>query len=150
MCKFSVAAQQGFSSVIAYPGQNVELLCTVTPSESQIAAWTINNILYTLQQLRDGILNGYSPNGNNLMIENIMMNDDRNDTKYSCGIVPSRLSNPTLAGIVDESNPTILYVAGEYQYIYTSCDNKLYYNYYTVINYVYMVVCTSSTIIYST
>ena len=50
------------------------------------------------------------------MVENIMMNDDRNDTKYSCVIVSSTVSNPTVADIVDESNSTILYVAGEYQY----------------------------------
>ena len=45
-----------------------------------------------------------------------MMNDDRNDTQYSCGTVRSTVSNPTVADIIDESDPTILYVAGEYQY----------------------------------
>ena len=43
-----------------------------------------------------------------------MMNDDRNNTEYICVIVSSTVSNPTLTNIVDESNPTILYVAGEY------------------------------------
>ena len=42
------------------------------------------------------------------------MNDDRNDTEYSCGTVLSTVSNPTVADILDESNTTILYVAGEY------------------------------------
>ena len=42
-----------------------------------------------------------------------MMNDDRNNTEYNCGIVPSAISNPTIADIVDESNTTILYIAGE-------------------------------------
>ena len=45
-----------------------------------------------------------------------MMNDIRNDTVYSCGTVLSTVSNPTVADIVDESDSTILYVAGEYQY----------------------------------
>ena len=45
-----------------------------------------------------------------------MMNDNRNDTWYSCGIVPSTVSNPTVIDIVNESEPTILYLAGEYQY----------------------------------
>ena len=43
-----------------------------------------------------------------------MMNDDRNDTEYSCGTVPSTLTNPVFADIVNETDPAILYVAGEY------------------------------------
>ena len=45
-----------------------------------------------------------------------MMNDDRNDTEYSCVTVLSTVRNPTVADIVDESDPTILYVAGELLY----------------------------------
>ena len=44
------------------------------------------------------------------------MNDIRNNTEYSCGTVPITVSNPTVADIVDESDSTILYVAGECQY----------------------------------
>ena len=89
-------------------------MCTVTPSGSQTAVWIINNgAPYTVQQLHNGILTGYSTNGNNLIIENIMMNDDRNDTQYSCGTIPCTVSNPTVADIRDESDSTILYVAGE-------------------------------------
>ena len=43
------------------------------------------------------------------------MNDDRNDTVYSCGTVPE--SQPSVTNIIDESDQIILYVAGEYQYI---------------------------------
>ena len=43
-----------------------------------------------------------------------MMNDDRNDTEYSCATIPSAVSQPSVADIIDESDPTILYVAGEY------------------------------------
>ena len=107
------AAHEGPGVVIAHPGQDVELLCTVTPSGSQTAAWIINHVVYTVQQLHNGILTGYSSNGNNLIIENIMMNDDRNDTEYNCVTVSGTVSNPTVADIVDESNTTILYVAGE-------------------------------------
>ena len=103
-------------------------MCTVTPSGSQTAAWIIDNVgPYIVQQLHNGILTGYSSNGNNLIIENIMMNDDRNNTKYSCVTVSNTVSNPTTADIVDESNTTILFVAGEYQYSYTVIVN------YTVI-----------------
>ena len=104
------------SIAIAHPGQDVELLCNVTPSGSQTAAWEINHLVYTVQQLHNDILTGYSSNGNNLIIENIMMNDDRNDTEYKCVTVLSTVSNPTIADIMDENDPTILYVAGEYQY----------------------------------
>ena len=41
------------------------------------------------------------------------MNDDRNDTVYSCVTVPSRVSNPLAKDIIKESDMTTLYVAGE-------------------------------------
>ena len=98
-------------------------MCNVTPSGSQTAAWIINNGgLHTVQQLHNGILTGYSTNGNNLIIENIMMNDDRNETVYSCVTVSSTVSQPMLSNIIDESDPTILYVAGKYQYTYVHSD----------------------------
>jgi len=53
----------------------------------------------------------------NIIVENIMMNDDRNGTEYRCvlfNITGTRLN---------ESDLIILYVVGEYQY-----------NMYTVIN----------------
>ena len=112
--KFLVAAQRDHVTVIAHPDQDVELLCTVTPSDGQTAAWEIDNVVYTVQQLHNGILTGYSSNGSNLMIENIMMNDDRNVTEYSCVTVPSTVSQPSVADIIDESDTTILYVAGEF------------------------------------
>ena len=74
---------------------------------SQIG-WFINNTgPYTVQQLLNGIEAGYSSNGRNLIVEDIMMNDVRNGSEYSCVIMPS-------GTIQDESDPTILYVAGEY------------------------------------
>ena len=114
---FTVAAQEGPGIVIAHPGQDVELLCTVTvTSGNQVAAWLVNNMgPYRINALRNGILAGYSvPLGsNNLIVENIMMNDARNDSDYRCVIVPAQ-GVITVADIIDESDPTILYVAGEY------------------------------------
>ena len=111
----SIVAQG--ARVIAHPGRDVELMCTVTPSHGQTAAWVINNGgPHTVQQLYNGILTGYSSNGNNLIIEKIMINDDRNGTEYSCVTTSSTVSQPTVADIIDESDPTILYVAGEYSY----------------------------------
>ena len=90
-------------------------MCDVTPLGGETAAWIIDGVeVYTVQRLRNGILTGYSTNGNDLIIENIMMNDDRNDTEYICVTVSSTVSNPVLTDIEDESDPTILYVAGEY------------------------------------
>ena len=102
--------------VIAHPGQDAKLLCTVTPSDGHTTVWIIVHVFYTVQQLHNGILTGYSTNGNNLIIENIMMNDDRNNTECSCGTVRNTVNKPSVADIIYESDPTILYVAGEYQY----------------------------------
>ena len=60
-----------------------------------------------------------------------MINDDRNGTEYSCVTVSRTVSQPTQANIVDESDPTILYVAGEYQYMYTAIFNSI------VVKYIY-------------
>ena len=117
---FTATAAERNSIVIAHPGQDVELLCNVTPSGSQTAAWIIDHVVYTVWQLRNGLLTGYSSNGNNLIIENIMMNDGRNETEYSCGTVSSTVNHPSISNIIDESDPTILYVAGEYQYTFIS------------------------------
>ena len=93
--------------VIGYPGQNVELMCTVT-SQSQTVSWIINNTgPYEVGTLLNGILTGYSSNGNNLIVENVMMNDVRNRSNYSCVINITR-------AILRQSYPTVLYVAGEY------------------------------------
>ena len=107
-CQFIVvAAQEGPGIVIAHPGQDVELLCTVNPLNVRSVAWYINHAgPFTAQQLHDGLLPGYSVNGTNLTVENIMMNDSRNDSEYRCVIMNTMI----------ESDPTFLYVAGEYQY----------------------------------
>ena len=86
-------------------------------SENQ-AAWLVNDVgPYRLNALLNGVVPGYSVplSSNNLIVENIMMNDVRNDSNYQCVIIPTQ-GMVTLADTIDESDPTILYVAGEYWY----------------------------------
>ena len=70
-----------------------------------------------------------------------MMNDDRNDTEYSCVTVPNTLRNPTITDIRDESDPTTLYVAGKYQYnvMYIATNVCMYTG---VLNYDHKVIMT--------
>ena len=114
---YVVAAQEGSGTVIAHPGQDIEILCTVTATlGDQAAAWLINNTMgpYRIGAIRNGFLAGYTGRlgSNNLIVENIMMNDDRNGSDYRCVIVPAH-GRLTLADIVEESDPVILYVAGK-------------------------------------
>ena len=70
-----------------------------------------------INAIRSGILIGYTTtlDGSNLIVENIMINDSRNGSKYICVIVPAQ-GTAIAADIIVESDPTILYVAGEYHY----------------------------------
>ena len=90
----------------------------MTDSGSQAAGWLINSSMgpYKVNAIRGGILAGYTANqdSHNLIVQNIMMNDDRNGTDYRCVIVPST-GTPSLGNIIEESDPIILYVAGEYK-----------------------------------
>ena len=65
--------------------------------------------------LHNGILTGHSAtlDSSNLIVENIMMNDVRNGSEYRCVIVPAE-GMITVADIINESDPTILYVVGKY------------------------------------
>ena len=91
--------------VIAHPGQNVELVCTVTSSENQSVSWLINDMgPYEVTALLNGTLTGYSSNGTNLIVQNVTMNDVRNGSNYSCVINMTTVMQ------------TILYIAGEWQY----------------------------------
>ena len=69
---------------------------------------------YRINALRNGILTGHSAtlDSNNLIVENIMMNDVRNGSEYRCVIVPAQ-GMITIFDIIEESDPTILYVAGK-------------------------------------
>ena len=64
----------------AYPGQDVELTCGT-------ASWFINGLgPYSVSQLFNGTVTGYNSSGNNLIINDIVMNDTRNKTEYQCTI----------------------------------------------------------------
>ena len=84
-------------------------------SASLTTGWLVNTILYKRNALRNGILAGHTTtlSSSNLIVENIMMNDVRNGSDYRCVIVPVQ-DMIALDDIIDESDPTILYVAGEY------------------------------------
>ena len=68
-----------------------------------------------MNAIRSGILTGHTAtfDNNSLIVENIMMYDVRNDSVYICVTVPAQ-GIVTIADIIDESDPTILYVTGEY------------------------------------
>ena len=111
----TVAAQKakGPGIVIAHPGEDVELLCTLgIPSSTQHATeWIINHNFYSVNALVNDILPGYSAdvNNNNLIVQNIVMNDRRNDTEHRCVTVISGTRTT-----VNGSDLTFLYVAGKY------------------------------------
>ena len=95
--------------VIAYPGQNVTLSCSIASVSTKDATigWSIDDTgPYGLNALHNGRVPGYSTylDKTDLIIENIMMNDNRNDTEYRCMI----LQNTTI-----RSNATTLYVTGK-------------------------------------
>ena len=111
------------STVIAHPGQDVELLCAVTSSMIQSVSWLINDMgPYEVTALLNGTLTGYSSNSNNLIVQNVTMNDVRNGSNYSCVI------NIAIA-ILRQNYPTTLYVAGECHDIHTYVQFTCTYTY---------------------
>ena len=89
--------------------------------------WVINHMEYPIEFLRTGILSGISVNGNNLIIENVMINDNRNNNVYQCvtlldlGVPPTQnnpitLCNPITNPITTLRNPIYIYI-----YIYICC-----------------------------
>ena len=99
------AAQFGPGIVVAHPGQTVELLCNLTG----LTNWIVNGQRHTLNELVNGSLPGHSINGTNIIVEDIVINDPRNGSKYIC-VLPQL---PPLTEI--RSDPTNLYVTGEYK-----------------------------------
>ena len=102
----------GLGIIIAYPGQDVELLCnlTVTSTNEVEIAWIVNQMgPYGITQLHNGILSGYTATlgRTNLIVQNIVLNDVRNGSIYRCVMVNNTRT------ILDESDLTFLYVAGE-------------------------------------
>ena len=107
----TVAAQEGPGIVIAHPGRDVELLCALRLLYGRhTTVWIIDHNFYGVNALNGGILSGYSADviSKNLIVQNIVMNDRRNNTEHRCVIVIAGTTT-----IVNISDPTILYVAGE-------------------------------------
>ena len=113
ICTYVVIAQEpkGPGTVIIHPArQDVELLCSVailgTPQYG--VTWIINFNHYGVSSLANGVLDGYSADivNSNLIVKNIVMNDNRNNTEFRCVIIMSDR-------IVNDSDPIFLYVAGE-------------------------------------
>ena len=71
----------------------------------------MNFHIYTIKLLRNRILNGYSATlgSSYLIVEDIKKNDARNGKEFLCVVV---LRNDTTT-ILDRSDPTTLYIAGE-------------------------------------
>ena len=109
---FTVGAQD---IVIAHPGQDVELPCDVTGAG--VIAWQINGSspAHILNDLFMGVVAGHNISGNNILVEDIMMNDVRNGSQYRCVVLMNR-PDPNIEG-----NLTILYVAGECKYLVYIC-----------------------------
>ena len=62
-------------------------MCIVTATlggPALAVGWVINHMEYPIEFLHTGILSGISVNGNNLIIENVMISDNRNNTVYQC------------------------------------------------------------------
>ena len=97
--------------IIAHPGEDVELLCTLIMINGNVqTGWLINQMgPYGKNVLHNGILTGYRTplNSDNLIVEDIVMNDIRNDTEYRCVITQGRI-------ILDQSDPIFLYVTGKH------------------------------------
>jgi len=83
---YTVTAQEGPGIVIVHPGEDVELLCDL----SNVTIWLVTECSttgsqYSLNALLNGILTGHSSNGRNIIVENVIMNDSRNNGSH--GIV---------------------------------------------------------------
>ena len=99
--------------MVGRPGENVELLCSLasTSNYTVFVAWVINHGVtpHGINALHNGVVDGYSATlvNTNLIIKDITLNDDRNDSEYRCVILQDETT------ILHESEPIILYVAGE-------------------------------------
>ena len=114
-----VDAQDGSTTVTAYPGQDVELMYTVHADYSnETTAWLLNYVEpYIPSDLCNGIVAGYSSNGSNLIIKNIMINDERNAQKYHC----VRVRRDDQQELLEWSKTIYLFVIGEYLHRSVSC-----------------------------
>ena len=123
---FTVAAQQDerhtIIAIVRPDGQDVTLpfgLRQAVIGRDERPAWLLGVLQYPygVTSLINGILTGYSADlhNNNLIIKNIRMNDNRNDTEYQ-SVIGTLGTVPGTLNVVESGNVTILYVAGKYPY----------------------------------
>ena len=123
---FIVAAQQDeyhTTIVTVHPySQDVTLpfgLRQAVIDADERPAWLIGTVQvpYGVNALAGSILPGYSADlhNNDLIIKNIRMNDNRNDTEYQ-SVIGTPGTVPGTLDVVESGNVTILYVAGKYPY----------------------------------
>ena len=62
---------------------------------------------HRLNDILNGEPPGHSTTGNNIIVQDIVMDDDRNGSIYVC-VIPQVPPTPDIT-----SDPTVLYVAGE-------------------------------------
>ena len=90
-------------------------MCDVTPSGSGSIAWIIDHSgPYGVNAIQNGIATGYTAQlgSNNLIVQNITMNDDRNGSEYQC-VIAIENENTMVLQPMESGNVTILYIAGE-------------------------------------
>ena len=92
-------------------------MCSIASESTNDATvgWLINHLgPYGLNALHNGQVPEYSTylDKTDLIIENIMMNDDRNDTEHRC-ILKLLVQNTTIRG-----DPILLIVAGEHYFMH--------------------------------
>ena len=95
---------EGPSNVTYLPGLTslpIELTCNITG----VAAWRIDNVTYTLTQLTNGVPQGHSRIGTNVLV-----NSPVNNTEYIC------LSTTNDGEI--RSDPAYIIIAGEHMHTY--------------------------------
>lgn len=79
-------------------------MCSVTGGVPQ---WRVNGDTYTPNDLFAGVLTGHNITGSYIIVEDIVMNDTRNNSIYIC-FIPQGVGMPDIV-----SDPTTLYVSGE-------------------------------------
>ena len=100
--------------MIGYPGQDVTLSYDLD-ARNETPGWMIDQISHGVQSLANGFVARYSANifNHNLIIKNITVNDDRNETWYQSVTLRS-IEGSHYHEVLERGNITILYVAGEY------------------------------------
>ena len=120
MCYYTVAAHEGYNTVIAHPGSFVELSCNLVRTTRNLnIRWLVDySGPYGINALYNGLLDGYSASAHttSIIILNIMMNDSRNGTEYQCVSMSYNNMIEQVSDII-----FLLYVTGKFQHNLCVC-----------------------------